>query len=401
MIHSSYYKPHVFPVYGDVGDAEIDRLQELRATNTLNRTKIEEIGRVGNVDWRKSTPTVSVTLRQLEYGSMELFRKLANKGNTVSQINLTDFATSSVDIAGYKTDDNGTFLGTIYYPDLRVAGFGLNIGDPGALVERNFSLIGEDETILQNNNKYLIFKRSVVASGGSNVTVTLSDPTPVYDQDNSGRFLFKVVKVSAGVATLLEPGTGWSYNGAGALTINGVSATGDVILSWYSGSAYIGGSTPFVQNDTDLSSVNAEQCSIFLQSSTYVYRLQSVAVDVTFDRTDIKEIGNTKVVARGVKDTSVKVTLGRILEAWTIEEILRGKAGVSYGKIDPRNFLSNLNLVIKIYSDSTKSTFKMGYKFLNLSPTSLEGGTPINDYVTRGATLETDTGFITTVNAVL
>ena len=60
---------------------------------------------------------------------------------------MTDFKTPAVDIAGYKTDDNGEFLSTIWYPKLRIGGLGLTIGDPDANIERSFTLIGEDEII--------------------------------------------------------------------------------------------------------------------------------------------------------------------------------------------------------------------------------------------------------------
>ena len=399
MIHSSYYKPRVFPVFGEGDSAEIDRLQELNASNTLNRTRLMEIGRPGTMDWKKQTPTVNLTMRQLEYGSIEFWQKLANKGESVNQVSWTDFTTAAVDIAGYKTDDNGTFLGTIYYPSFRLSGLGLNIGDPNAMMERSFTLVGEDEIILQNNNKYLIGKE-VTMTAGANQTITVSDPVPVADPDNSGQFIFKVVRIRAGVGTELVPGTEWSCNGS-AITINGTSANTDVIKYWYSGTSYITGATIFSNNDSDLHGVSANQCSIYLQSSSYVYRLQSVAVDTTFDRQDVKEIGNDAVVARGVRQVTNRITLGRILEAWTIEEILRGVAGQSFGKIDPKEFTSGLNLIIKIYSDTNKSTFKMGYKFLELAPTSIDDSAPLNDYIQRNTVLEGETAFVTTNNAIL
>ena len=400
MIHSSSYKPRIIPVYGDVGSAEIDRLQELTATTTLNRTKIEEIGRQGIVDWRKSSPAVSVALRQLEYGNLEFYRKLANVGDSVTSIQLTDFRTSSVDIAGYKTDDSGTFLGTVYYPNLRISGMGLSIGDPQALIERSFSLVGEDENILLYGNKYLIHKRETI-SAGLNQAVTLTDPAPIANPDDSGAWLFKVVRCRAGVSTLLIHGTDWSYDGAGSLTINGTSNTGDVILVWYSAGVDITGNNPFVLNDADVAGITAECCSIYLQTSQYVYRLQSVGVDTTFDRNDVREIGSKDVVMRGIRDYTNRITLGRILEQYTIEEILRGKTGQNYGIIDVRNFTSNMNLVIKIYKDNTKKDFKLGWKFLNLAATGVDAGAPLNDYVTRGVTLECQDAFVSSVESVL
>jgi len=401
MIHASDYKPRVIPVFGNSTSAEIDRLQELSATVTLNRTKIEEIGRVGLVDWRKTNPDVSLALRQLEYGNLEFYRKLANKGDSVVTIQMVDYKTPAVDIVGYKTDDNGTFLGTVFYPSARVAGMGLAIGDPDALIERSFALVCEDETLLLDNNKYLIEKTSVIAAAGLAKTVTLSDPTPNVDPDNSGQFLFRVSRVRAGVGTELNHGADWSYNGAGTLTINGQSEANDIIKVIYSASTYVSGASTFVKNDVDLAGITADSVSIYLESSNYLYKLQSVGVDTTFDRYDVKEIGDEKVKQRGVRDVTNRITLGRILEQYTIEEVLRGKAGVEWGKIDARELSDELSIIIKIYEDATKTTFKLGYKYTGLAPVGLDAGTPVSDYVTRGVTLEGEEGFITTVEGQL
>ena len=382
------------PVLADSVDVEIDRVQDLSSTATLNRTKIEEVGRDGIVDWRQTAPNIAVNLRQLEYGSLELFRKLANKGDSVETVNFTDFKTGVFDVAGYKTDDNGTFLGTIWYPNLRVNSFGLTIGDPDAVIERSFGFVGEDEIALLYNNKYLIRGRYVIDASGNNKTVTLSNPTPTADPDNSGHFLFKVVKVSAGLATELNHGVDWSCDGT-IVTINGASTAGDVILVWYS-AATQGGQTIFVNNDSDLGSISADSASIFLATNTYVYRLQSVSVDSTFDRRDIKEVGNSQVVSRGVREITHKITLGKIIESYTIEEILRGKAGASYGKIDVRKFTDDNKLIIKLFSDNTKSTFKLGYRFSSLAPTGRDTATPVSDYINAGVTMETNTGLVTT-----
>src|SRR3990167_496962 len=100
MIHSSFYRPKIFPMDSDVDPANIDRLQDLSATTTLNREKIEEIGRDGIVDWRTAIPEISLTGRQLESGSLDFYRRLTNKGNSVTQVNFSDFKTPRFDIAG-------------------------------------------------------------------------------------------------------------------------------------------------------------------------------------------------------------------------------------------------------------------------------------------------------------
>lgn len=383
----------------DGAPVEIDRLQEMSSTTTLNRTKIREIGRDGIVDWKKSIPTVSLTLRQYEYGTLEFWRQLTNKGASVDTITFADFKTPQVDVAGYKTDDGGTFLGTVLYKGLRTSGFSVNFADPDAIIERSFTLVGEDEMLFLNANKYLIYKRNVIAAG-LNQSVTLSDPTPVADPDNSGQYLLRVTRSRAGVTTELTAGTEWSCTGA-TLTINGTSSADDVIRAWYTAGAYITGVEPFVNNDVDVGGISTDSVSIYLQSSNYLYRLQSANIDVSFDRQDIKEIGNKDVVSRGIRETTTKVTLGRILEQYTIEEILRGVAGLSYGKIDVREFSDGLNLIVKIYSDNDKTTFKIGYKLMNLAPVGDDAGNTVNDYITRGVTLEGDQGLITNVANLL
>ena len=72
MIHATDYQPRSYPWKGTMAAVQIDRLQDMTASITLNRTKIEEIGRDGLVDWRTGNPSVTVTLRQLEYGTLEL-----------------------------------------------------------------------------------------------------------------------------------------------------------------------------------------------------------------------------------------------------------------------------------------------------------------------------------------
>lgn len=401
MIHSSYWQPRVYPYKGDIAPVEVDRVQDITGSTALNREKIKEVGRDGVVDWRKRIPSVSLTMRQLEYGSLEFFRKLANVGDSVVTIQLNDFKTSMIDITGYKTDDDNTFIGTVWYPKLRLTGFGINIGDPEAYIERTFNLVGEDEKLLLNANKYFIYKRGVIATTGNDRTVTLSSPSPVANPDASGQFLFRVIKVSGTTTTELTHGTGWSYNGVDTLTINGASTAGDVIKAYYSAGSYISGENPFTNNDTDAGGISADSCSIYLATTSYLYRLRSVGIDVTFDRTDEKEIGNLEVVTRGVREKTVRITLGRVVDAYTIEEILREKAGANYGLLDVRNYGDNNTLIVKIYSNSAKTTFLLGWKFQGLSPTGLDANVPLDDYITRNVTVEGESAIVSTVEAVI
>ncbi len=408
MIHTSFWQPRVYPYNKDIAPAQIDRVQDLSASVTLNREQIREVGRDGILDWRKKTPSTQLTLKQYEYGDLEFYRKLANLADGTNTVTLSDFKSSMVDIVGYKTDDNGTFVGSVWYPKLRVSGFSITIGDPQAYIERNFNLVGEDENILEGSNKYFNYKR-FLAVGGAPESMTVNNPTPIVDPDNSGQYLFRVLRVNISDGTTDEltytssvaTGTNFAYNsGTGALTV--ATTSGDVIKVYYSAASYITGSIPFTNNDSDASALSAENASIYIYNTAnnYVYKLQSIGIDVSFTRTDYYEIGSTEVIQRGIKDKVVKVTLGRILEAYTIEEVLRGVSS-TFGRINTRKYLDNNVLRVKIYGNSTKNTFNIGLKSTDLSPIDLGHGVPLNDYSTRQVTLESDNLSISVAESVI
>lgn len=388
MVHSSNFKPRCIPVNGDNTWGNIDRVQDMSFSVATNREKVMEVGRENAVGYRKNVPTINGTIRQLEYGSMEFWNKLCNKASSNTSVDLNDFKSAMMDIVGYETNDDDAFVASVWYPKLRVAGFNINIGDPVANAERSFTLIGEDELTWQNNNKYLIYFVDVSDTTGSyDIVLGSGDyanyPDPVQDPDDSGTYLLRVVEYKAGVSTELVAGTDYTYT-AGTTTINIAAATtGAKYKVVYTASTYISGADIFTLNDTDVVSLPADQCSIYLATSTYIHELQSVAIDVSFERTDLKEIGNSEVVSRGIKSKTVNVTLGRTLATYTIDEILRGKAGSSWGKIDPREFADDIKLIVKMYDSKEKDNFLLGYSIDNLATVSLDASAPVDDYNTR------------------
>ena len=402
MIHSSKYKPRVYDITGVTVSSEMDRIQSMSASISLNREKVEELGREGQVCYKAGTPTVDLSVSQMEYGSLEFYQRLANTADSDTIVTLADYKTSMVNIGGFATDDDDTFLGTVFYPRQRVASMNLSIGDPEALIERSFSLVGEDEYMYQNANKYVIELVDTNAAGLSHQIVIgsggFSDyPTPVDDPDNSGTYFIMASRIRSGTYTGLTEGTDFTYDsGTNTITIP-LSAASDTYKFWYTATTYISGVSTFTDNDSDLCAIRGDSVSVYLESTNYLYRLQSATIDVSFDRFDVREIGNKDIVARGINDTTISVALGRSLEDYTIEELLRNVYGESFGKIDIREFDDDLSLVVKIYSDNTKSTFKTGWKINNLAPISLGDGQDLNAYFQRDVTLESSdtTSFVT------
>jgi len=403
------FKPRIFPVKGDVAPAEIDRAQSIDPTATLNREKVEEIGREGTVGYLKKSPTIAYRLTQLEYGNIEFWQKLVNtavKGNIGEDaITMADFKTPYSDICAYLTDDDNTFKGTIWYPSLRTSGFSLTIGDPQARIERSFDMVGESAVIWQGTNKYFIYNKHEVSSGDDN-EIDLTAIPPAVDPDNAGVYILRVVRVRSGISTELTSGTDYTYsNVTKILTITSIT-TADIIKTYYTSAT--APADIFTPNDSDVPGLIGDCASIYLYipasghpaSGDYIYRLQNVTIDVAFDREDIREIGNKNVVARGVRNTTVTVTLGRILEAFTIEEVLRGEV-TDYGKIDVEKLTDSAALIVKIFDDNTKTTFKYGFKATGLSAMELRGGAAINEYVKADNTLEGEDLSITSDETVL
>ena len=400
MINASEYKPRIVPILGDVDSAEIDRAQAIDPTVALNREKVEEIGREDVVGYLKKSPTIGYRLTQLEYGSLEFWAKLtntANKGESgETPITLEDFKTPYFDILAYLTDDDGTFRGTYMYPALRVAGFGITIGDPQARIERSFDLVGESAVIWQGLNKYVVYDKHTVETAepetNGDVVIDLSvtgTPAPAEDPDNAGVYMIRVVRVRGVVSTVLA--TSEYIYATGNLTVHNC-VQGDVIKYWYTSAE--APATIFTPNDTDPSALLGDCASVYLyipatgkpSALDYVYRLQSINFDVKFDREDLREIGNKDVVQRGIKNSTVTANLGRIVEQFTIEEILRGEA-TGYGKIDVEKLTDQACLIVKVFTDNTKSTFAYGFKMEGMSPTDLKGGATVSEYIKADTTL--------------
>lgn len=398
MINYSDYKPRIFPYNGDVAPAEIDRAQAIDPAISLDREKIYELGRLGKVGTKQGTPDVTYRLTQLEYGNFEFWRKITNQLDAVVVVDLDDFKTPMFDICGYLTDDDGTFVGTKHYPRLRTSGFSFGIGDPEANAERGFDFVGDKAVTWTDDNKYFIYNKFTAGSGGDDeIDLSAKAPAIMPDENISGatdaeKYIYRCLRVRSGVTTELIADTDFTYSDSTKkVTITSILAS-DIIKTYYtSGTAP---DTLFTNNDVNPASISADSVVIEIGSGTKVYRLQSVTLDVAFDRADYKEIGNKDVVLRGITDKTVTFTLGRLLEDFTIEEALRG-AGANYGQLDVEKLEDNATLTIKIYEDNTLSNFKLGMKATGLSPTDLGGGAAVNEYTNAENTLEGDNLIVT------
>jgi len=409
MINSSYYCPNIFPIKNTGDEASIARVQSIDPSVSLNREKIEEVGNPNPVGYVKKSPTIGYRMTQFEYGNIDFWQKVvcdesiggASDGTGIA---LKDFKSSYFDIAAYLTDDDDTFKGTVYYPSLRTSGFSISFSDPQAVIERSYDFVGEAAKILQGDNKYLIYQRHTAGSGDDDI-ITLEN-TAVVNPDVADVYMLRVVRITAGGTTSeLSKSAGDYTENATTVTIASIT-TGDNIKLWYTSSS--APTSLFTPNTSDKAALIGDSIDVFLyvpasgkpSTDDYIYRLQSITLDVTFDREDLRELGNKNIVQRGVKNSTVSVSLGRILENFTIEEVLRGVAP-DYGIIDVERLTDNATLIVKIYNDNDKTDFKCGFVASGLSPMELGGGVTTNDHVKKDTTLECESLVISANDTVI
>jgi hypothetical protein len=383
MIHAKMCKPRAFPWNSARVPEQIDRLQNITGDQTLNREKVYEIGRVGRLGFKRGVPSFAYSATQFEYGSMAFWYDLANKatpGGAPYDVDLDDLVETQCDIAAFLTDDNATFRGTIWFPGLRVNGFSINIADPDATIERSFDLIGEDYKMIDQN--YLSYETATAAGA---TTIIVLDPVPILYTATD--YIFRVLRVRSGVVSELEETTDWTFAAPATVTVTG-GVVGDIIKVYYpSATAY---TTTWTDNDSDPDLLLAEYAEIRLKvgTGTRIYRLQSVGIDVAFDRADYKEVGNSEVVQRGVNNKTVTVALNRFAEDFALEDILA--SDTIYPYIDPRNFAEDIQMQVKIYSEKAHTNFKIGYLITGLSPTTIGATQDVEAYQQRTCNLESD-----------
>jgi hypothetical protein len=402
MIHAKFSKPRWFSWNSNREPEQINRLQEISKDLALNRDKQYEIGRVDLLDYRKKTPSLTKRLRQFENGDMSFWYDLANKENPGTgddhYVTLEDFKNTIGDIAYFLTDDDNTFTGTQWIPKVRVSGFSLNIGDPEAIVERNFNVVGENDITLPDN--YLAYAKKIVGAGSGAFadTVVLDGATgnpPVPVAYASSKYIFRVLRIRSGqVSELIEDETlspavnTWGYNNSTKTVTVQDCETGDILKVYYeSATAY---TTTWTDDNVDATMLLAEYCEIYIKftTSNKIYRLQSIGIDATLTRTDYGEIGTFEKVQYGVKDQTVRISLNRYLQGFALEDIFAGETAYPY--VNPMDFVDDLQILVKVYGERAHTNFKIGYLMTKVSPTTLGNTLTVQDYLKATNSLECD-----------
>ena len=404
--HASATKPRVYPWLADTQPIDIDRVQAFSGGVNQPQELVYEVGRLDKVCTDLQILEESCSLTQLEYGEIDFYLALANKAATPSGgLQLSDFDDALVDIISVGKDKfAGTMEQTLWLPKLSLNSLAFNIADADSRIERTFDLGGDFFRILKDANKIFMQKIYTVPTGYSTSawTQVISDPAPIVNPNVALKYIERVLRVRAGVTTELVLTTDYTWvNGTTTLTILSAT-TGDIIKVAYTTGSFGTGGDYTSLNDADLCYISADSVTVTLESAAQgveieLDRLTSLNITATLNRISEAVIGLNEKLLKNVQTYDVAVALnGRVKDA-TIEEVLMGQAGASFGILDPNFYKVDLVLRVKVYEDATKTTFKMGYKSTGLAFSDTTQDVNANDFWSNGINLASDNLLISDV----
>lgn len=399
--HASSVKPISIPVKADVDADNWDRVQSLSAATSQPLEKVYEIGRLTKMTDDKETLEATLSITQLEYGEIASFLQLAGlAAEPGSGLQLSDFDDSRTDFYQPGKDEyGGTLEQTLWLQKMVLDSFTLDITAEERL-QRTFELSGDFCKILRQGNKYLIFTTNDAPSGTSgNYEITVNDPVPVVDPNNAGVYILMLWRIRSGVATELELTTDYTYsNITNKITIISASA-GDHYRIWYSAASYGSGGDPTSLNDSDDYFLKADSVTVLVNDGTHadveLTRLTSLSCAATFNRIDEGVIGSDEKILKDVESYDVSVSMAGFVKDSSIEEVLMLQAGQSWGIIDFSLF-DEISVTIKVYEDSTKASFKIGYKITGCQFADESRDFTANEFADKPLTVNSDNLLITT-----
>lgn len=416
-VHASKIKPKILPFKTVVSPEDLDRVQ--RVTLGFNRPneKGYELGRTRELyrDWKNPEVTGAIVMN--EYGNIKPFALFANEDpSSATEITIDDIKDQKFDFVTMMKDNDGTsMLVTKYCPDCYITGFTLNIADPESKLEQTWNFAGEKHFTFKGNEKYFItYEHTLTApeAAAKQFDIPAAYPAPVVNPDLASHYLVRAVQIVGTTETELTEATAAPsaaneiYRSASkTIDMYNTLAVGNKVVLHYTAAT---DSTPSQWQSADDSSKNylpAKYCEVYLYDSSSevgrIYRLQSVGVATTIERTVRNEIGNPDILVRTADTVNTVITLGDLVSDASLDEYLRNKtADNTYTRIDIEKYLETLDFVIKIYAEEEHTTFVANYWYKNLKVTGGTQEDPVNEALTGGRTLETDDMYYSTVEYV-
>ena len=363
--HSSAVKPISVPVTAEVTPADWDRVQTFSPATSQPSEKLYEIGRLAKMTTSKDTLEASLSITQMEYGKIDSFLQLANlSAEPVAGLALTDFSSAKTDfyLPG-KDEYAGTVEQTLWLQKMVLDSMTIEM-NANERIQRTFEMSGDFCKIARYTNKYVIFVSDTVASGEAvDYEIDLSDPAPVVTPNTADTYILQLYRIRSGTATQIT--SGYTYSDIDKkLTIASVLPA-DVYRIWYTAGSYSTAGDPTALNDDDDYYIKADNCTVTVDDGTNdaitLTQLTSLSIQATLNRNDAGAIGTAEKIFNEVENYDVTLALGGYVKNSTIQEALMTQAGQNWAIIDYSLF-SSVDVTVKVYQESTKTTFMIGYK---------------------------------------
>ena len=402
--HGNAVKPISIPSLADVNPDNWDRVQSFGIAVNQPTEKLYELGYAEKIATAKEILEASVSINQLEYGSIDAFLQLAGlSAEPVAGLALSDFNESKTDfyLPG-KTTYGGIVEETVWLQKMVLDSFTIEM-NAEERIQRTFEMSGNFCKIARGANKCLVFKTDTVGSGEAGTfNIVLSDPAPVVSPNQAGTYILQLVRIRAGVATELS--SGYTYT-SGTTTLAIANAEdGDVYRIWYTAGGYGTAGDPFVFNSSDDYYIKADNVTVTIDDGVntpvVLDKLTTLSINATLNRLDQAVIGSNEKLLREVESYDVTMSLGGFVKNFPIQEALMLQAGQNWGLIDYTLF-SNVTIIVKVYEDATKSTFKIGFKSTAMDYTDDSQTYNANEYAESPVTLAGTNLLITEVEGLL
>ena len=130
-------------------------------------------------------------------------------------------------------------------------------------------------------------------------------------------------------------------------------------------------------------------------------RLSSLSISATLNRIDENVLGNNERILREISDTPVTIDLSGRVKRWRGEKAFMNSLSDAELISSVKLFNDNVKVTVKIYSNSAKDTFLIGYQVDNLSYTDGSFSATANEFATIDISGQTDDVLITAVEGNL
>lgn len=406
ITHARAVSPWFIDNLNGIGD-DFHGLTDIGVDISVGSENVYVVGRKNKCATDKETPESTIPLTQFERGEVDTYNTLSNltaePGAGYSELS---FDSSFIDAIYYvKNEFNGDVVASVWMPKTVVTSLTLNVDDPEGRITRDIELSGDDERVFLGTNKFLIHKTDTAPSGTSgNYDIVVNDPSPVENPHVSGRFIERIDRTRSGELTTLTKTTDYTFND-GTDTITILSAeSGDLYNIYYSASSFGSAGDPTSVDSDSPCFLKAENVTILVSDGTTeveMDRLSSLTLTATFNRIDENVLGNDERILREISDTPITIDASGRIKNWLPEKAFMNTLNSDNLASSVADFNDNVRVTVKIYNNSDKDTFLIGYQVDNLSLTDSSLSFTANEFGTADLSAESDEVLITTTEGNL